>query len=217
MRRLVHAVVAAVALPLLGIVPASPAAAATTYTASLRAAVAALPAAAEKRTGYARSAFTHWVDADGDGCDTRNEVLIAEAVTRPGLGSRCALAGGKWVSYYDRRTWTDRGRIDIDHMVPLAEAWDSGAGTWSAAMRTAYANDLGDPRSLVGVTDSVNRSKSDRDPAEWLPTYDRCRYVREWTAVKVRWRLTADTAEKATLTRLAASCPAVVLTVARAR
>jgi hypothetical protein len=217
MRRLVCAAVVAVALPLLGIVPSSPAAAATTYKASLRAAVAALPLATEKRTGYARSAFTHWVDADGDGCDTRNEVLLAEATTRPEIGSRCALSGGRWVSYYDRRTWTDRGRIDIDHMVPLAEAWDSGASRWTAAMRKAYANDLGDPRSLVGVTDSVNRSKSDRDPAEWLPTYDRCRYVREWTAVKVRWRLTVDAAERAELKRLAAACPAVVLTVKRAR
>ena len=144
-------------------------------------------------------------------------MLIAEARTKPKVGSRCALSGGSWVSYYDRRTWTDRGRIDIDHMVPLAEAWDSGASRWSAATRTAYANDLGDPRALVGVTDSVNQAKSDRDPREWLPAYDRCRYVREWTAVKVRWRLTVDSREKAALGRLAAGCPAVVLTVTRAR
>jgi hypothetical protein len=217
MRRLVYATVVALALPLLGLVPATPVAAATTYKASLRTAVAGLPVATERRTGYTRSAFTHWVDADGDGCNTRNEVLITEAVTKPTIGARCALAGGRWVSYYDRKTWTDRGRIDIDHMVPLAEAWDSGASGWSAAIRTAYANDLGDTRSLVGVTDSVNQAKSDRDPAEWLPAYDRCRYVREWTAVKVRWRLTVDSREKAALTRLAAGCPAVWVTVTRAR
>jgi hypothetical protein len=217
MRRLALATVVALALALLGAVPASPAAATTTYRASLRTAVAALPVAAERRAGYARSAFPHWIDADRDGCNTRNEVLLAEAVTTPRVGARCALSGGRWVSYYDRRTWTDRGRVDVDHLVPLAEAWDSGASRWSAAMRTSYANDLGDARSLVGVTDSVNQAKSDRDPAEWLPTYERCRYVREWTAVKIRWRLMVDSREKTALTRLAAACPAVVLTVARAR
>jgi hypothetical protein len=217
MRRLVHVTVVAVALTLVGVVPAAPAAAASTYRASLRTAVNALPVAAERRTGYTRSAFMHWVDADHDGCNTRNEVLIAEARTKPRVGSRCTLSGGRWVSYYDRRTWTDRGRLDVDHLVPLAEAWDSGARGWSAAMRRSYANDLGDSRSLVAVTDSVNQAKADRDPAEWLPAYDRCRYVREWTVVKVRWRLTVDSGEKAALKRLAAGCASVVITVTRAR
>jgi hypothetical protein len=216
MRRLVHAAVVATVLPLLTVVPASPAAAATTYQGKLRATVNGLKVAPEHRTGYTRSKFTHWADADGDGCSTRNEVLLAEAVTKPRIGSRCALTGGKWMSYYDRKTWTDRGRIDIDHMVPLAEAWDSGAFRWTAAQRTAYANDLGDSRALVGVTDSVNQSKSDRDLAEWLPAYDRCRYVREWTAVKVRWRLTVDAAEKAAMKKIAGACTDVRLTVKRA-
>jgi hypothetical protein len=216
MRRLVYAVVVAAVLPLLTVVPASPAAAATTYQGNLRATVNGLKVAPEHRAGYTRSKFTHWADADGDGCSTRNEVLLAEAVTKPRIGSRCALTGGKWVSYYDRKTWTDRGRIDIDHMVPLAEAWDSGAFRWTAAQRKAYANDLGDSRALVGVTDSVNQSKSDRDMAEWLPTYDRCRYVREWTAVKVRWRLTVDAAEKAAMKKIAGACTDVRLTVKRA-
>jgi hypothetical protein len=217
MRRTVYTAVLAAVLPLLSVFSAHPAAAATTYQAELRTAVASLPVATEKRTGYQRTAFTHWVDADGDGCNTRNEVLVAEATTKPKVGSRCALSGGKWVSYYDRRTWTDRGRLDIDHMVPLAEAWDSGAARWTAAQRKAYANDLGDPRSLVAVTDSVNQQKSDRDVAEWLPTYDRCRYVREWTAVKIRWRLAVDTAEKAALRQVAAGCANVAVTVKRAR
>lgn len=216
MRRVVFTAVLAAVLPLVS-VPVTPAAAATTYRAALRSAVAALPVAVEARTGYKRTAFTHWVDADGDRCNTRNEVLVAEAVTKPKIGSGCALSGGKWLSYYDRKTWTDRGRLDIDHMVPLAEAWDSGASRWTAAQRQAYANDLGDSRSLVAVTDSVNQAKSDRDVAEWLPTYDRCRYVQEWTAVKVRWRLTVDTAEKAALKRVAGACSNAVLTVTRAR
>ncbi|HEY0485628.1 MAG TPA: HNH endonuclease family protein [Mycobacteriales bacterium] len=216
MRRLVSAAVAAAALTLSGLLPAGQAVAATTYHVSLRAAVDGLKVASEHRTGYARSKFTHWVDADGDGCDTRSEVLLAEAVTKPKVGSRCTLTGGAWVSYYDRKRWTDRGRIDIDHLVPLAEAWDSGAWRWTASQRTAYANDLGDPRTLVGVTDSVNQSKADRDIAEWRPAYDGCRYVREWTAVKLRWQLTVDSTEKAAMKKLAGSCSNVTLTVTRA-
>jgi hypothetical protein len=213
MRRLVYAAVIAATLSVL---PAVPASAAPVYQATLRAAVNGLPVAAEHRTGYTRAKFTHWVDADGDRCDTREEVLIGEAVTKPKIGARCALTGGKWLSYYDRKTWTDRGRIDIDHMVPLAEAWDSGASRWTAAQRKAYANDLGDSRSLVGVTDSVNQAKSDRDMAEWLPVYDRCRYLREWTAVKLRWRLTVDATEKAAMKKVAGACSNVTIRVVRA-
>lgn len=199
------------------VVPASPGeAAGTTYSAPLQTAVANLPVATENRTGYVRDAFKHWVDADGDGCDTREEVLIAEAVTAPTIGAGCAISGGSWHSYYDDRTWTDKADIDIDHLVPLAEAWDSGASAWTAAQRQAYANDLGDDRDLVGVTDTVNQSKGDQDPAEWMPTYQKCRYVDEWVAVKVRWRLSVDQAEKSTLTSLAASCSNVTITIARA-
>ena len=73
-------------------------------------------------------------------------------------------------------------------------------------MRQSFANDLGDSRSLVGVTDNVNQAKGDQDPAEWLPTYDKCRYLREWVAVKHRWRLTVDSAEKSALQSLASGC-----------
>ena len=144
-------------------------------------------------------------------------MLIAEADDPVSVGSGCALSGGRWFSYYDRVSWTDTGRIDIDHMVPLAEAWDSGARSWTTDTRRSYANDLGDYRSLVGVTDSVNQSKGDQDPADWLPTYDRCRYLREWVAVKHRWRLTVDSTEKSALTSLASGCSATTITVTYAR
>jgi hypothetical protein len=207
----------AVALLLASCTPVAAAPSPAAGTVRLRAAVAALPVAAENRAGYARAEFPHWSDADGDGCDTREEVLLAEATVPPAVGRNCVLSGGEWFSYYDRRTWTDRGRVDIDHMVPLAEAWDSGAGSWTAGEREAFANDLGDPRALVGVTDSVNRAKSDRDPAGWLPEFDRCRYVREFVAVKLRWRLTVDRVEKRALTGQAAACPDATFTVRRAR
>src|SRR3954454_17394248 len=135
---------------------------------TLRALVAGLPVAGEHRAGYDRSKFHLWIDADHDGCDTRKEVLLAEAITKPHKGGGCALSGGRWHSLYDNKYTTNSSTFDIDHVVPLAEAWDSGASAWSAPQREAYANDLGDPRSLIAVTASSNRSKGDRDPAEWM-------------------------------------------------
>jgi len=200
-----------------GLVAVPTAAQAASYSAPLMTAISDLPVATESRTGYSRDLFPHWIDADGDGCSTRNEVLISEADDPVTVGSGCSLSGGRWFSYYDRVSWTDPGRIDIDHMVPLAEAWDSGAGTWTTSVRQSYANDLGDSRSLVGVTDSVNQTKGDQDPNEWMPTYDKCRYLREWVAVKHRWRLTVDSAEKGALQSLASGCSNDTIAVTLAR
>ncbi|MBO4160773.1 MULTISPECIES: HNH endonuclease family protein [Micromonospora] len=185
------------------------------YSAPLTTAVAGLPVAAENRTGYSRDLFPHWIDADGDGCTTRNEVLLAEAVSAPTVTGTCTLTGGRWYSYYDDASWTATGDLDIDHMVPLAEAWDSGARTWSTSRRQAYANDLGDSRPLAAVTDNVNQSKGDQDPASWLPPYAaaRCRYVTEWVATKIRWRLTVDSVERSALTSLAGGCPNATVSV----
>ena len=129
-----------------------------------------LTVTAEHDSGYDRDLFRHWVDADGDGCDARREVLITEAVTAPSVGSGCSLSGGEWLSRYDGKTTTGNGSaFDVDHMVPLAEAWVSGAHNWTADRREDYANDLGFADSLIAVSASSNRSKGARDPAEWLP------------------------------------------------
>jgi hypothetical protein len=190
----------------LGTVVVPVAAFAETYAAPLDEAIADLRVRSEVRSGYSRDLFPHWIDADGDGCSTRDEVLIAEAVDPVTVGDDCDLSDGRWISYYDRASWTDPGRIDIDHLVPLAEAWDSGARRWKTRTRRAYANDLGDRRSLVGVTDSVNQSKADRDPQEWVPEHGVCRYVREWVVVKHRWRLSVNRAERKALSALASDC-----------
>ncbi|MGI8940084.1 MAG: HNH endonuclease family protein [Iamia sp.] len=139
-----------------------------------------------------------WIDADGDGCDTRCEVLEAERVEIP-------VGQTGWVSLYDNYSTDDESELDIDHMVPLAEAWRSGASTWEPSQRIAYANDLDAPTSLIAVTAATNRSKSDKDPAQWQPPSDDawCAYVDAWVTTKTRWALTADTAELAALRNMA--------------
>jgi Protein of unknown function (DUF1524) len=82
---------------------------------------------------------------------------------------RCAVSRGRWVSSYDGATWIIPSDVDIDHVVALKEAWESGARTWSATNRQRFANDLGHGWTLEAVTDNVNASKGDRDPAAWLP------------------------------------------------
>ena len=165
-----------------------------------------LTVAADQLSGYERSLFKHWIDADKDRCDTRREVLIQEAVVIPKLSSSCALIGGKWISSYDALATTDYSTLDIDHMIPLSEAWRSGAWKWSPAQREAFANDLTDSRVLIAVTASLNRQKGDQDPSTWLPPENKCTYVSNWIAVKVRYSLTVDPSEANALTSLVSQC-----------
>ncbi|OEJ21457.1 hypothetical protein AR457_37285 [Streptomyces agglomeratus] len=199
----------AAALTLLPVTASSPAHALETLPLSV--AVHQLDVADEVREGYTRDKFRHWNTGQNptDGCNTRNEVLIAEAVEPPTVGPGCKLTGGTWFSYYDATTVSGPSGLDIDHMVPLAESWDSGASAWTAQRREAYANDLGASTSLVGVTARSNRSKSDQDPATWMPPAGdvHCQYAAEWTATKLRWDLTADPQEQAELIGLAEQCP----------
>ncbi|MEU2441762.1 HNH endonuclease family protein [Streptomyces rubradiris] len=190
-----------------------------TVTLPVRDALAALPVRDEDRTGYERTKFKHWVDADKDGCTTRAEVLKAEAVIAPEQGARCALTGGEWYSPYDDRYIQGPRGLDIDHLVPLAEAWDSGASAWSPAEREAYANDLRDERPLIAVSAASNRSKADQDPATWLPPAAgyRCQYVTDWVADKTRWGLSIDSGEEAALSQALSHCPNGPVTVTLAR
>ncbi|MFG3361261.1 HNH endonuclease family protein [Streptomyces griseofuscus] len=185
----------------------------------VRDALAELPVRAEDRTGYERSKFKHWIDADRDGCNTRAEVLKAEAVAAPVQGAKCTLREGEWYSPYDDRYISGPSGLDIDHLVPLAEAWDSGASAWTAAVREAYANDLGDDRALIAVSAASNRSKADQDPTTWLPsaTGYRCTYVTDWVADKTRWGLTVDEGEHEALADQLSQCPNAPITVTLAR
>lgn len=155
-----------------------------------------------KAGSYARAKFPHWTDGNGDGCDTREAVLISESRVRATRTAPCTVTAGRWVSAYDGAWWSDPSDVDIDHLVALKEAWVSGAHGWSKGNRRAFANDLRFRPALQAVTDNVNQSKSDRDPAEWLPSRARCKYAVNWVQVKHRWRLKLDRAEHAALQRL---------------
>ena len=161
----------------------------------------------EKVGGYDRSLFKHWIDADKNGCNTRQEVLIEEAIVKPKIGKKCVLSGGTWLSSYDNKIIKGSGStLDVDHMVPLAEAWRSGAWQWTNEERQLFANDLKDNRVLIAVTASSNRSKSDRDLANWLPKASKevvCDYVFAWIAVKSRYYLSVDPKESAVIERIA--------------
>ena len=152
----------------------------------------------EYQVGYDRALFEHWRDIDGDGCDSRDQVLKRDSISLPQVDPvNCNVIAGDWVSPYDGAKWTNPSDIDIDHVIALKEAWDSGAWAWSAAQRKAFANDTSDSRTLLAVTDSVNQSKSDKDPSNWLPPLQSytCTYLGNWIAVKVRWSLSMDSSE----------------------
>ncbi|MEU8567528.1 HNH endonuclease family protein [Streptomyces pathocidini] len=155
--------------------------------------------------GYSRDLFPHWITQSG-ACNTR-EVVLKRDGTNVQQDSSCAAVSGSWYSPYDGATWTAASDVDIDHVVPLAEAWTSGASGWTTAERQSFANDLTHAQ-LIAVTDNVNQSKSDRDPAEWLPPSSgyHCMYARMWVQVKHVYDLTVDSAEKSALSGILSGC-----------
>ena len=155
--------------------------------------------------GYSRDKFPHWID-QGDSCNTR-EVVLKRDGTNVTTGSDCYPTAGTWVSPYDGATWTDPADIDIDHVVPLADAWRTGASSWTQDQRQAYANDLSDPQ-LIAVTDNVNQGKGDDSPDAWKPpsTGYWCTYAEMWIAVKYKWKLTINSAEKTALEDMLGHC-----------
>lgn len=187
----------------------SPTASATLPTpvsaATARTYLASLTVATEVRTGYERDLFPTWDTISGT-CNTREWILKRDG-TNVVTNSACTATSGSWYSPYDGATWTAASDVDIDHLVPLAEAWDSGARNWTTAQRESFANDVTRPQ-LLAVTDNVNQSKGDKDPAEWMPslTSYRCTYVRAWVQVKYYYNLSVDSAEKTALTNYLASC-----------
>ncbi|MFF3345478.1 HNH endonuclease family protein [Streptomyces sp. NPDC002779] len=173
--------------------------------ATARSYLASLTVTAEDRTGYNRDLFPHWITQSG-ACNTR-EVVLKRDGTNVVQDSACAATSGSWYSPYDGATWSAASDVDIDHLVPLAEAWDSGADSWTTSRRQAFANDLTRPQ-LIAVTDNVNQAKGDQDPATWMPsrTAYRCTYVRAWVQTKYYYGLSVDSAEKSALTSHLSAC-----------
>ncbi|WP_053852767.1 HNH endonuclease family protein [Streptomyces sp. NRRL B-24085] len=173
--------------------------------ATARTYLASLTVATENRTGYSRDLFPTWITISGT-CNTREYILKRDG-SNVVTDSACAATSGSWYSPYDGATWTAASDVDIDHLVPLAEAWDSGASAWTTSRRQSFANDVTRPQ-LLAVTDNVNQSKGDQDPATWMPslTSYRCTYVRAWVQVKYYYGLSVDSAEKSALTGYLANC-----------
>ena len=136
-------------------------------------------------------------DVDHDGCDTPCEVYLAQR-----------LPDGTWRSPYDGFVSATPQDFQVDHVVALAEAWDSGAAAWPADLRAAIYNDQID--QLLVVSSSSNGSKSDGDPADWRPPDPAawCDFAQRWVAVKVRYQLSADPAEVGALHQLLGTCTA---------
>lgn len=154
-------------------------------------------------SGYSRDKFPHWI-GQGNGCDTRQLVLQRDADYYSG---DCPVTSGKWYSYFDGVQVYDPSDLDIDHMVPLAEAWRSGASSWSTQKREDYANDLDGPH-LIAVTASSNRSKGDQDPSTWKPTrYSaHCGYAKWWINTKYDYDLSLQSSEKSALQSMLNTC-----------
>jgi hypothetical protein len=166
--------------------------------------------------GYSREEFPHWSDAqefgwrlpsgtpDLESCDARDAALI-----RDGRGERveefCDVVSGRWVDPYGGQAYADPADIDIDHMVPLANAWRSGASSWEAAKRESFANV---PRNLLSVDDGLNQSKGDKGPEAWKPPRKAhwCTYSKRWIGIKHYWKLSVTSAEKTALEQMLGTC-----------
>ena len=157
-------------------------------------------------SGYSRDRFDHW-NAQTDGCDTRDVVLRRDG-TAVTVTDGCKIVEGTWFSEYDGEMFTDPQTIDIDHMVPLANAWRTGANQWTDEQREDFANDLDRPQ-LLAVGRSVNRSKGDQDPSQWRPPRSAywCVYAQDWVAVKTYWKLSVTATEKVALADMLNTCP----------
>lgn len=167
---------------------------------------------------YSRDAFgSAWIDIDGNGCNQRDDVLLRDAVAgttvveQQGACDHDVLAG-TWVDPYtgsvltfdDLKDLSQAQAIQIDHVVPLAEAWVSGADSWSVDRRREYANDLD---GLLATDGPTNASKGAYDPAAWRPKKDfQCAYADLWITVKARWDLTVDTSEVMALQDMLGYC-----------
>ncbi|SDN22224.1 Protein of unknown function [Allokutzneria albata] len=175
-------------------------------TGTAKSELAALRVAPEgPMTGYSREEFPHWGTVSGT-CNTRETVLKRDG-TNVQTNASCAAVSGSWFSPYDGKTYSAASDIDIDHVVPLAAAWRSGAKAWTKDKRKQFANDLVNPQ-LIAVKDTVNQQKGDQTPDKWKPPVQGywCTYAKMWTRSKSKWGLTITQAEKGALSDMLGRC-----------
>ena len=142
---------------------------------------------------YNREDWGNWIDEDGDGLNTRHEVLAEESLIKPVISNNKVISG-KWFDKYTGKYFTNPSDLDIDHLVPLKNAYISGASNWSKKKKSRYYNYLKYDNHLIAVSKSANRNKSDKSPVDWLPPNEeyQCEYVREWFKIKTAWGLAIE-------------------------
>ena len=147
----------------------------------------------ETVTRYNRDDWGNWIDEDNDGLNTRHEVLARESLVKPVISNNRVISG-KWYDKFTGKYFTNAKDLDIDHLVPLKNAYISGASNWSEEKKNKYYNYLKNENHLVAVSKGANRSKGDKSPVEWLPPNEeyQCEYVREWFKIKTDWGLTIE-------------------------
>jgi hypothetical protein len=167
-------------------------------------------------SGYSREEFPHWSDArefgwklsggtpDPESCDAREAALIRDG-REERVEAYCDVASGSWFDPYGGKSYTDPGDIDIDHVVPLANAWRSGAASWSTTERESFANA---PRDLLSVDDGLNQSKGDKGPEAWKPPRKAywCVYAKRWIGIKHYWSLSVTGTERSALNQMLGTC-----------
>lgn len=162
--------------------------------------------------GYSRSLFPHWRDAStwgwpvepNNACNVRNAALYRDGVVTS-MSTTCTSLKGTWVDPYSARKFDSASDIDIDHIVPLANAYRSGAKEWTTTKRTQFAND---PLVAVSSWDYLNQQKGDKGPESWKPqnTVAHCLYATRWVHTKDKYTLSITSAEKAALTSMLNTC-----------
>lgn len=161
--------------------------------------------------GYSREKFPHWEDAEEFGwnvpdtaCDVRDAALIRDG-RGVRVGEDCDITFGEWRDPYAGRTYSDPSEIDIDHVVPLANAWRSGASSWDEDLRERYAND---PDVVLSAEAGENRSKGDKGPEAWKPPLRSvwCDYATRWIEIKADYDLSVTRQEKMALEQMLGTC-----------
>ena len=167
----------------------------------------------ERTRGYQREDWPHWLDLDDNCLNAREEVLVAESLEVAELSQDgCRVLSGRWFDRYTGESFNDPAALDVDHVVALEEAHESGGHAWTREQRAAFANDLADPRTLIAVSASANRAKGSQGPEEWLPPVrqDHCRYVADWVSIKARWNLSMDERERVAVGNIIGACTATI-------